>query len=200
MTLPESFILATGNRGKQKEFLRFFEPLGITIYTLDDYGIQGAEETGISFIENAIIKARHASSKSGLPAFADDSGLEVDALNGKPGIYSARYAGLNADAQANNRKLLDALASVPPDARTARFRCVIAYLRNPEDPAPIIAEGQWEGHILTQESGTGGFGYDPLFLPQGFDISAAQLPLEEKNQISHRGQALTQLRRLLALP
>ncbi|MBW3567282.1 MAG: RdgB/HAM1 family non-canonical purine NTP pyrophosphatase [Proteobacteria bacterium] len=198
MKLPGStLVLATGNRGKLAEIRDLLAPLGLDVRAQSEFGIEPPEETGLSFIENAILKARHASLASGLPALADDSGLEVDALEGAPGIYSARYAGTDGDDAANNQKLLEALANVPEEKRTARFRCVIAVLRHAEDPMPVILSGTWEGVILDGPRGDNGFGYDPLFRPLGMDRSSAELAKAEKNRLSHRGQALAALAELL---
>ena len=194
MNLPGStLVLATGNRGKLTEIRDLLAPLGLDVCAQSEFGIEPPEETGLSFIENAILKARHASRVSGLPALADDSGLEVDALNGAPGIYSARYAGIDSDDATNNKKLLEALANVPEKKRTARFRCVIAVLRHAQDPMPVIVSGTWEGVILDAPRGGNGFGYDPLFQPLGMDRSSAELAKPEKNRLSHRGQALAAL-------
>jgi len=199
LMLPaRELVLASGNAGKLAEIARLLEPLGLIIRTQTEFGITPPEETGLSFIENAILKARHAARLSGLPALADDSGLEVDFLNGAPGIYSARYAGEDGNDAANNRKLLDALEGVPAGQRSARFRCVIALLRHAEDPMPLVATGTWEGRILEAPRGEGGFGYDPLFLPAGLERTAAELGKAEKNRLSHRGQALQALLALLS--
>lgn len=199
LMLPaRELVLASGNAGKLAEIARLLEPLGLVIRTQTEFGITPPEETGLSFIENAILKARHAARLSGLPALADDSGLEVDFLNGAPGIYSARYAGEDGNDAANNRKLLDALEGVPAGQRSARFRCVIALLRHAEDPMPLVATGTWEGRILEAPRGEGGFGYDPLFLPEGLERTAAELGKAEKNRLSHRGQALQALLALLS--
>ncbi len=197
-------VLATGNAGKQREFAALLAPLGIHIVTQAELGITGADETGTTFVENALLKARHASRASGLPALADDSGLEVDALDGRPGVHSARYAGPSASDADNNARLLAELARLDdpaahpapaPASRRARFRCVIAYVRHADDPHPLIAEGSWEGHIATAPRGQGGFGYDPLFIPDGDTRSAAELPAAAKNAVSHRAQALSALLR-----
>ena len=191
----DRIVLATGNAGKVRELGAMLAGLGVRVLPQSDFGVPEAAETGLSFVENAILKARNAAAHTGLPAIADDSGIEVDALNGAPGIYSARYAGADGSDSANNAKLLAALAGVPAQARSARFRSVIVFMRHAEDPSPLIAEGAWEGRILDAPRGSGGFGYDPLFLAAGRGVSAAELPAEEKNRLSHRGQAL---RRLLA--
>lgn len=189
----QRLVLATGNPGKRREMAPLLAPLGLEIVTQGELEIAGAEETGLSFVENALLKARHAARESGLPAIADDSGLAVDALNGAPGIYSARYAGADADDAANNRKLLAALEGLPEERRTARYHCLLVYLRHAEDPVPVIAEGHWEGRIAAAPQGSGGFGYDPLFYLPELGCTAAELPAEEKNRRSHRGRALSAL-------
>lgn len=181
-------VLATANAGKAREIAALLAPAGIEIVSQAAFGLEPVEETGATFIENALLKARHAAAGSGLPAIADDSGLVVDALAGAPGIHSARYSGTGDDA-ANNRKLLAALDAVPAERRSARFVCVAVLLRHPADPLPLVFEGRWEGTIAAAPRGAGGFGYDPLFLPRGDTRSAAQLPPDEKNRLSHRGQA-----------
>jgi XTP/dITP diphosphohydrolase len=186
-------VLATGNAGKLKELGGMLADLDIELVSQRELGICDAEETGLSFVENAILKARHAAKASGLPAIADDSGLEVDALDGVPGIYSARYAGPDATDEHNNHKLLKALAKVPEKERTARFRCLLVYLRHAADATPLICHGTWEGRILEAPRGIHGFGYDPLFWVPGQNCSSAELPPELKNRLSHRGQALQQL-------
>jgi len=191
--MSHTIILATGNAGKVIEFNSLLAGLGLHIRPQSDFAVPEAEETGLSFIENAIIKARNAARHTGLPAMADDSGIEVDALNGAPGIYSARYAGLNKSSVDNNRKLLDALGELPQEQRTARFQCVMAYLRHAEDPTPIIAQGTWEGRILGHPQGEQGFGYDPIFWVPSHQCSAAELPEAIKNTISHRALALQSL-------
>lgn len=193
-------VLATGNKGKLRELSALLAPSGLTIIPQSDFGVPEADETGLSFVENAILKARNAAAHTGLPAIADDSGIEVDALNGAPGIYSARYAGPGAGAEANIAKLITAMEEVPDTDRGARFRCVMVYLRHADDPSPVIAEGSWEGRILHKPRGAGGFGYDPVFFVPTHDCSAAELDAAEKNRISHRGQALCALQaRLKAL-
>ena len=189
----KTLVLASGNHGKLAEIRALLAPLGLEVKTQSEFGVTPPEETGLSFIENAILKARHAAHATGLPALADDSGLEVDALDGAPGIYSARYAGTDGDDEANNRKLLTALADQPPEKRSARFRCAIALLRHATDPMPMIVSGTWEGRILEAPRGDNGFGYDPLFLPDGLDRTSAELDKAEKNRLSHRGQALAAL-------
>lgn len=186
-------VLASSNKGKLKEFSELLAPHNIEILTQDELGIEPAEETGLTFVENAILKARHASAASGLPALADDSGLEVDALQGAPGVFSARYAGEGAKDEENNQKLLEALKEVPQAQRSARYHCVLVLMRHAQDPTPLICHGSWEGSILTEPRGTGGFGYDPLFWLPDSGCSVAELPAEQKNQQSHRGKALRQL-------
>ena len=189
----QRIILASSNAGKLAEFNRLFADAGIEVLPQSAFDIPDAEETGLSFVENALLKARHASLLAGLPALADDSGLCVQALNGAPGLYSARYAGTHGDAAANNRRLLAELDG--ESDRSAFFICLLVLVRHPEDPAPLIAEGRWQGRILSKAEGLQGFGYDPLFLPDGQTCSAAALAPEVKNQLSHRGQALRLLRR-----
>lgn len=184
-------ILASNNLGKTKEIESILSPINYQIIPQSAFQILSAAETGLSFVENALIKARHASRLSGLPAIADDSGLMVDALCGAPGIYSARYAGDNATDDDNIRKLLAQLAN--EDNRLARFYCVIVYLRTPNDPTPLICEGAWQGSILKTPEGSAGFGYDPIFYLADQGCSAAKLPLSLKNTISHRAKALKSL-------
>jgi XTP/dITP diphosphohydrolase len=186
-------VLATANAGKQREFAALLAPCGFELVMQTTLGIAAAEETGDSFAANALLKARHAASAAGLPALADDSGLEVDALGGRPGVYSARYAGIGASDAQNNALLIAELADTAEQQRTARYRCVLALVRTADDPAPLVAVGSWEGRIARQPAGAGGFGYDPWFIPAGFACTAAQLPAEEKNALSHRGQALRAL-------
>lgn len=190
-------VLASSNQGKLRELAAILSPLGYELVTQSSLGIDTPPETGVTFAENALLKARHASSLSGLPALADDSGIEVDALDGRPGVYSARYAGEHATDQANLEKMLDELRGVPDERRTARYQCVIAFVRTGDDPAPLLAQGTWEGSVLAQPRGTGGFGYDPIFQPTGLAQTAAELSSQEKNQRSHRGKALRELVRLL---
>lgn len=189
----QRLILASGNAGKLRELADLLAPLGISLLSQRELGITDADETGLSFIENAILKARHAARASGLPALADDSGLEVDALRGAPGIYSARYAGLPSDDAANNQKLLAALADVPEAQRQARFCCVLALVLHADDPTPLVAEGYWNGRILNAARGENGFGYDPLFWVPDAGCSSAELSKSEKAARSHRGQALRAL-------
>lgn len=187
-------VLASGNKGKLKEFSQVLGNLKVEVLPQSEFQVSDADETGLSFVENAILKARHAAKATGLPALADDSGLEVDALNGAPGIYSARFSGPEATDEKNNQLLLDKLQGVPAEQRTARFRCVLAFLRHADDPTPLICQGSWEGRILEQLSGHNGFGYDPLFLVPALEKTSAQLAPEEKNKISHRGQAVSLLK------
>jgi XTP/dITP diphosphohydrolase len=188
----ERLVLATGNAGKVREIGALLAPLGMEIVSQATFGLDSADETGATFIENAILKARHAAAASGLAAIADDSGLVVDALDGDPGIRSARYAGDGGDA-ANVRKLLEALDGVPQERRRARFVCVAVRLRHANDPLPLVCEGHWEGTIALAPRGESGFGYDPVFIPLGDSRTAAEFPPEEKNRLSHRGQAVTAL-------
>jgi XTP/dITP diphosphohydrolase len=191
-------VLASANPGKQREFGALFDAHGIELVLQSALGIAPIAETGDSFEANALLKARHAADKSGLPALADDSGLEVAALGGRPGVRSARYAGESASDQDNNVKLLEELSGVPAAARTARYRCVLALVRGSNDVAPLLANGVWHGSIAQSPAGEQGFGYDPLFIPQGQTVSAAQLPRELKNRFSHRGQAVAALLQQLA--
>ncbi len=193
MTPIASLVLASGNPGKLREFEQLLGPLGMQVRPQSDFAVPEVEETGLTFVENALLKAREASRVSGLPALADDSGLEVDALDGAPGIYSARYAGEPKSDERNNARLLEALAEVPEGARSARYWCVLVHLRHPEDPVPRIVQCSWEGEILAHPRGEGGFGYDPLFWLPDQGMSVAELPAAEKNRLSHRGRALQAL-------
>jgi XTP/dITP diphosphohydrolase len=186
-------VLASANAGKQREFAALLAPLGLELLLQSALGIASIAETGTTFEANALLKARHAASQSGLPALADDSGLEVDALEGRPGVWSARYAGPAASDDDNNARLLAELAGVPAQRRGARYRCVLALVRHAADAAPLMARGSWEGRIAAHPAGQGGFGYDPLFLPEGHERSAAELPVAQKNALSHRGKALAAL-------
>jgi XTP/dITP diphosphohydrolase len=186
-------VLATSNPGKLKELRALLAPLAFEVLPLADFTTIGADETGLSFVENAILKARHAASAAGLPAIADDSGLEVDALHGAPGIYSARYAGEGASDVDNSRKLVAAMRGLPASQRSARYRCALAFMRWDHDPAPLICQASWEGRIIDEPRGTGGFGYDPIFELIDRGLTVAQLPSEEKNRLSHRGRALQEL-------
>lgn len=194
----QRLVLASGNPGKLAEFRALLADGGFEVLPQHALGVDDAAETGLTFVENALLKARHAARATGLPALADDSGLCVDALRGAPGLYSARYAGHHGDNAANNVKLLKELDGVPTAQRGAFFICVLVLLRHADDPAPLIAEGRWHGRVLEGLRGTHGFGYDPLFLPDGETRSSAELDPTIKNQLSHRGQALRQLRAQLA--
>jgi XTP/dITP diphosphohydrolase len=186
-------ILASGNTGKLREFHQLLAPLGFDVRPQADFDVPEVEETGLTFVENALLKAREASRVSDLPALADDSGLEVDALNGAPGIYSARFAGEPKSDERNNARLLERLAEVPEGQRTGRYWCVLVYLRHAEDPVPLIVQRSWEGEILAHPRGEGGFGYDPLFWLPEQGMSVAELSSAEKNRLSHRGRALQAL-------
>lgn len=191
--LPAQLVLATGNAGKLRELREILAPWRVEVRPLSEFTRSAAEETGLSFVENAILKARFAAQVSGLPAIADDSGLEVDALGGAPGIRSARYAGEGAGDDANNTRLLREMQGVRDAARGARYRCAMVYVARPDDPTPLVCEASWEGRIATAPRGTGGFGYDPLFFVAGTDRTAAEFASDEKNRVSHRGQALRRL-------
>lgn len=188
-------VLASSNKGKLKELQNILAAKDVNLIPQSEFKVSDADETGLSFVENAIIKARHACEVTRLPSIADDSGIEVDALNGRPGIHSARFSGKSgAEADpANNVKLLEELSETPEPKRTARFQCVIVYLRHAQDPMPLICQGTWEGHILFEEQGENGFGYDPLFYVPTHQCASAELAAEVKNAISHRGQALQRL-------
>jgi len=188
--MTQRIVLATGNAGKLKELREIFSGSDVNIVAQSEFDTPEAIEDGLSFVENAIIKARNAAAHTGLPALSDDSGIEVDALNGEPGIHSARYAG---DDESNIQKLLRELAGVEEDKRTARFQCVMVYLRHAHDPVPLIAHGVWEGKILSSTQGEGGFGYDPVFFVPERSCSAAELSAEDKNALSHRGKALRKM-------
>ena len=190
---PRRVVLASHNAGKLAELRELLAGRGIEVLAQEAFGISEVEESGLSFIENALLKARHAARRSGLPALADDSGLCVAALAGAPGLHSARYAGATGDAEANIDKLLATMASVPDGQRNAHFHCTVVLLRQPEDPAPLVGEGRWHGQILRARRGDGGFGYDPVFLDPASGRSAAELSRAEKAGISHRGKALAQL-------
>lgn len=189
----QKVVLATGNPGKVRELADLLADFGLDVVAQTTLGVESAEETGLTFIENAILKARHASAITGLPAIADDSGLAVDALGGAPGIYSARYAGEDASDQQNLEKLLAALENVPDAQRGAQFHCVLVYLRHAEDPTPLVFHGSWPGEITRAAAGEGGFGYDPVFYVPEAGKTAAELTKEEKRAVSHRGKALTLL-------
>ncbi len=186
-------VLASSNPGKVREFNELLAGHPIEVVPQSQFGVQDAEETGLTFVENAILKARNAARHTGLPAIADDSGLEVDALKGAPGIYSARYAGIGAGDRANLEKLLAELEGVPEAGRSARFQCLMVYLRHADDPTPLICQGTWEGRILTAPRGSNGFGYDPVFFVPTHNCSSAELEPAVKNVLSHRGQALRRL-------
>ena len=192
-------VLASGNKGKLVELQNALDSFNVELVPQTQFGVESVEETGLTFVENAILKARHASKVTGLPALSDDSGLEVDALFGAPGIYSARYAGVDASDEQNNLKLLESMSDIPSDKRSARFHCILVYARHWQDPTPIICQGSWEGVIKSTLEGDGGFGYDPLFFVPSLNKSAAQLSKQEKNQISHRGQAIKQLHSVFRL-
>lgn len=195
---PPRIVLASNNLGKVREIGQLLAGQHIEVLPQNEFKIPEVEETGLSFVENALLKARHAAELSGLPAIADDSGLEVDALNGAPGIYSARFAGAGATDADNNRKLLEEMKDVPDEKRSARFQCIMVYMQHAADPTPIICQGTWEGRILHQPQGENGFGYDPLFLVPERNCSSAELPAEVKNAMSHRGKALNALLRALS--
>ena len=196
MTLPARIVLATGNPGKVREIRRILGEFGVEIVPQTELGVGDADETGSSFVENALIKARHAADLTGLPAIADDSGLVVDALDGRPGVYSARYAGARASDDDNIEKLLRELHGVPDDKRTAAFHCCAVYV-SADDSTSLVAEGRWQGRILGERRGTGGFGYDPVFFDPECGRSAAELGPELKNARSHRGKALAALAEML---
>ncbi|NAT79486.1 XTP/dITP diphosphatase [Dickeya dadantii] len=189
----QNVVLATGNAGKVRELAGLLADFGLDVVAQTALGVDSAEETGLTFIENAILKARHAARETGLPAIADDSGLAVNALGGAPGIYSARYAGEDASDRQNLDKLLAALDNVPDEQRQASFHCVLVYLRHADDPTPLVCHGSWQGVIARTPVGAGGFGYDPVFFVPSIGKTSAELSREEKNALSHRGQALRQL-------
>lgn len=197
MASVNTLVLASSNAGKLSEFKQLLQPLGVDVRPQADFGVKDVEETGLTFVENALLKAREASFISGLPALADDSGLEVDALLGAPGIYSARYGGEPKSDEKNNQKLLEALSECAEGQRSGRYWCVLVYLRHPKDPVPIIVQRSWEGEILAYPRGSQGFGYDPLFWLPDQGMSVAELPSELKNRLSHRGRALQGLVELL---
>lgn len=189
----EKIVLASNNTGKVREINELLKAFDINVVPQGDYDVDSVEETGLTFVENAILKARYAALKTGLPVIADDSGIEVDALNGAPGIYSARFSGEGATDKENNIKLLEDLKDVPEAERTARYQCVMVFMRHAADPTPVIASGSWEGVILDAPKGDGGFGYDPLFYVATHQCSAAELSAELKNKLSHRSKALINL-------
>ncbi|HTT08159.1 MAG TPA: RdgB/HAM1 family non-canonical purine NTP pyrophosphatase [Gammaproteobacteria bacterium] len=190
---PARIVLASGNRGKVRELSQMLSAFHVEVVPQSEFGIAGAEETGVTFIENALIKARHAAVLTGLPAIADDSGIAVEGLNGAPGVYSAQYAGPGATDGSNLQKLLEDTRHLPDGQRAANFICVLVFLAYPGDPMPIIAQGTWSGELLRAPVGENGFGYDPIFYVPTYRCSSAQLPPEVKNQLSHRGQALRSL-------
>ena len=194
----KDIVLASSNPGKVREINQVLADLDVVVRPQGEFNVIDAEETGLTFVENAILKARNAAHYTGLPAIADDSGLEVDALAGAPGIYSARYAGAGASDRQNLEKLLHALKEIPEEKRSARFQCLMVYMRHANDPTPLICQGSWEGRILTSARGSNGFGYDPVFYVPTHDCASAELPAETKNLLSHRGQALRQLLAALA--
>lgn len=196
--MTQRIVLASSNAGKLAEFNHLLADSGFEVLAQAGLGVDDAEETGLSFVENALLKARHAARVTGLPALADDSGLCVAHLRGAPGLYSARYAGVHGDNAANNARLLHELHDVPESQRGAFFICVLALLRHADDPAPLIAEGRWHGRVLSAAQGEHGFGYDPLFLPAGQSQSAAAMVPATKRRVSHRGQALALLQTQLA--
>lgn len=192
--MTQRIVLASSNPGKLREFAALLGDSGLEVIPQASLGVDDVEETGLTFLENALLKARHAAQVSGLPSLADDSGLCVNHLHGAPGLYSARYSGGHGDAAANNAKLLSELDGVPSAQRDAFFICVLVLLKHADDPAPLIAEARWHGRILTEGRGLGGFGYNPVFLPDGHEKSVAEMDDALKNRLSHRGQALTILR------
>ena len=198
--MPQKLVLASNNRGKLKELGELLAPLGLKPVSQGELGVGEAEEPAVTFVGNALLKARHAARETGLPALADDSGLAVDALGGQPGVRSARYAGPSASDEDNLQALLKALAEVPEAARSAQFHCVLVYLRHADDPTPVICHGRWPGRILAAPRGDGGFGYDPVFFAPEYGCSAAELTREQKSRVSHRGRALRLLAEQLDQP
>ena len=196
--MSREIVLASNNPGKVREIAQLLATLDLSVLPQSQFDVPDVEETGLTFVENAILKARNAARKTGLAAIADDSGLEVDALNGAPGIHSARYAGVGSSDQTNLDKLLQALTDVPQDDRSARFQCLMVYLAHEHDPTPLICQGTWEGRILFAPRGDNGFGYDPVFFVPTHNCSSAELPPEIKNGLSHRDQALRMLVAVLA--
>ena len=195
----KSLVLASNNKGKVREFNTLLSDVGFEVFPQGYFNIPSVEETGLTFVENAILKARAACQATNLPALADDSGIEIDALNGAPGIYSARFAGEQATDEQNNQLLLEKLKETPKEQRTARYQCVLVYMRHALDPTPLICQGTWEGTILFEPRGNNGFGYDPLFYVAEHNCSAAELSPEIKNTLSHRGQSLRLLHEQLLL-
>ncbi len=193
MTETHRVVLASNNQGKVREINSLLHDLYIDVVPQAQFDVEDAIEDGLTFVENALIKARHAAVRTSLPAIADDSGIEVDALDGEPGIYSARYAGESATDQDNLEKLIENISDLPEADRKARFVCVMVYMRYPKDPVPLISQGIWEGHLITEPRGSHGFGYDPIFFVPEHQCTSAELPPEIKNAMSHRGQALRKL-------
>jgi len=193
----KKIVLASGNAGKVAEISALLSPLAVTVAPQSEFGLEEVEETGLTFVENAILKARHAAAATGLAALADDSGLEVDALQGAPGIWSSRFAGIGASDSDNVDKLLSELRDIPEDRRSARFQCLMVLMMHAQDPTPLICQGTWEGRILFEPRGDKGFGYDPVFFVPDHGCASAELDAETKNRISHRGQALSHLIELL---
>lgn len=195
--MSQTLVIASNNRGKIAELTELLAPLGLAPVAQSELGVSEAEEPAVTFVENAILKARHAAEATGLPALADDSGLAVDYLGGQPGVRSARYAGPEATDAENLQKLLDTMAGVPDERRGAQFHSVVVYVRHADDPTPLICHGVWPGRLLHEPRGEGGFGYDPIFLAPEHNLSAAELTREQKGRVSHRGRALAQLLELL---
>lgn len=195
--MSQPLVIASNNRGKIAELTELLAPLGLAPVAQSELGVSEAEEPAVTFVENAILKARHAAEATGLPALADDSGLAVDYLGGQPGVRSARYAGPEATDAENLQKLLDTMAGVPDERRGAQFHSVVVYVRHADDPTPLICHGVWPGRLLHEPRGEGGFGYDPIFLAPEHNLSAAELTREQKGRVSHRGRALAQLLELL---
>ncbi|MCP4074815.1 MAG: RdgB/HAM1 family non-canonical purine NTP pyrophosphatase [Gammaproteobacteria bacterium] len=189
----QKLVIASGNKGKLRELSALLKPLDYDVHTQAEFNVPDVPETGTTFVENAIIKARHAAEITGLAAVADDSGIEVDALDGAPGVYSARFSAPDATDDKNNALLVEKLRDVPEELRTARYRAVIVFMKHAKDPSPIICEGSWEGRIVLDPIGEGGFGYDPYFFVPTHGCTSAELPAEVKNSLSHRGQALREL-------
>ena len=196
-TSEKQIVLATGNKAKCAEFNKMLQFTDIKIIPQSEFNVPSADETGTTFVENAIIKARNAAKYSGLPAIADDSGIEVDCLNGRPGVYSSRYSGLNATDEDNLNKLIEEVSLYPENERTARYWCVLVYMKNEMDPTPIICQRSWEGKIILDKRGTNGFGYDPSFLIPILGQTAAEISPELKNKLSHRGQAMKDMLEVL---
>lgn len=194
----KKIVLASNNKGKVREFNQLLANLDIEVVPQSEFDVPEAEETGLTFVENAILKARNAAMHTGLPAIADDSGIEVDALKGAPGIYSARFAGKGASDEQNLQKLLNELRDIPDEQRSARFQCVLVLMEHENDPTPLICQGTWEGRILHAPQGENGFGYDPVFYVPEQNCSSAELSSDTKNRLSHRGQALQKLLQALS--